>query len=111
MAGNESKRMWLAMGGKKGVAASDKSIDAHTTAGDEDESVQWIMKQTEDEQPTIDGRMAKVSSAAGKESKMTVVGDGQGKGVAAGNKSINTRIIRGHHCYLIKFFVGQAEQE
>ncbi len=92
------------------MAASNKS-NAHTMAGDEDESVQWIMKQTEDEQPTIDGRMAKVSSAAGKESKMTVVGDGQGKGVAAGNKSINARILRGHHCYLIKFFVGRAEQE
>jgi hypothetical protein len=33
--------------------------------------------------------MANVSSAAANESKMTVVGDGQGKGVAAGNKSIN----------------------
>ena len=42
------------MGGKKGVAASDKSIDAHTTAGDEDESVQWIMKQTEDDKAGID---------------------------------------------------------
>jgi hypothetical protein len=34
------------------------------------------------QQPTIDRRMANVSSAAANESKMTVVGDGQGKGVA-----------------------------
>jgi hypothetical protein len=41
-------------GWQKGVAASDKSIDIHMMAGDEDESVQWIMKQTEDDKAGID---------------------------------------------------------
>ena len=36
------------------MAASDKSIDIHMMAGDEDESVQWIMKQTEDDKAGID---------------------------------------------------------
>ena len=36
------------------MAASDKSIDMHMMVGDEDESVQWIMKQTEDDKAGID---------------------------------------------------------
>jgi hypothetical protein len=39
---------------QKRVAASDNSIDAHMMAGDEDESVQWIMRQTEDDKAGID---------------------------------------------------------